>query len=86
MSKLSKEARNLLRSLPEHVEVTAENLEAYRELVRAGVMEPFSGFLRGPEAVFRFTEDGWNRREELQRRPRDSRLRPCCGGFDGHSR
>jgi len=70
MSNLSKEARNLLRcAAREHVEVTAENLEAYRELVRAGVMEPFSGFLLGPEAVFRFTEDGWNRREELQRCP-----------------
>jgi hypothetical protein len=65
---LSKRARNLLRLAScGHVEVTPDNLEAYRELARAGVMQPFSGFMRGPEAIFRFTEEGWNRREELQR-------------------
>jgi len=66
---LSKEARNLLRRRAnrEHVEVTPDNLEAYRELARAGVMEPFSGFMIGPEAVFRFTQLGWERRGELQR-------------------
>ncbi len=65
---LSKEARDLLRRRAdrEHVEVTPQNLEAYRELARAGVMYPCSGFMVGPEAVFRFTEMGWNRREELQ--------------------
>jgi hypothetical protein len=68
-SKLSKDARNLLRRRAhgEHVEVTPDNLEAYRELARAGVMEPFSGFMRGPEAVFRFTQEGWDRREKFQR-------------------
>jgi hypothetical protein len=49
--------------------MTAANLEAYRELVRAEVMYPLCGFLRGPESVFRFTEEGWNRREELERPP-----------------
>ncbi len=44
--------------------VTPENLEAYRELARAGIMYPVSGFASGPEAVFRFTEAGWARREE----------------------
>jgi hypothetical protein len=64
---LSKPARILLRrrSNGEQVEVTTENLETYRELATAGVMEPFSGFMRGPESVFRFTEQGWNLREEL---------------------
>jgi hypothetical protein len=39
---LSKAARDLLRRRAnrEHVEVTPENLEAYRELARAGVMYP----------------------------------------------
>jgi hypothetical protein len=45
-------------------EVTPENIEAYRELARAGIMYPVSGFVHGPEANFRFTEEGWNRREE----------------------
>jgi hypothetical protein len=68
---LSNGARNLLRrrAAGEHVEVTPDNLEAYRELVRCGVMEPFSGFMRGPEAVFRFTEEGWKMRNELQHSP-----------------
>jgi hypothetical protein len=36
--KLSKEARNLLRrrASDEHIEVTPDNLEAYRDLARAG--------------------------------------------------
>jgi hypothetical protein len=68
--KLSRSARTLLRRRAngEHVEVTPDNLEAYRELAKAGVMYPLSGFMLGPEAVFRFTEEGWNRREELQLR------------------
>jgi hypothetical protein len=66
---LSTDARNLLRRRAngEQVDVTADTIEAYRELARAGVFEPFSGFMRGPEAVFRFTEEGWNMREVLQR-------------------
>jgi hypothetical protein len=66
---LSKEARDLLRrrSNREHVEVAPANIEAYRELARAGVMYPCSGFMVGPEAIFRFTEFGWNHRNELQR-------------------
>jgi hypothetical protein len=67
--RLSRAARDLLRrrAQGEHVEVTPENLEVYRELARAGVMYPCASFSRGPESVFRFTEEGWNRREELQR-------------------
>ena len=67
--RLSRAARDLLRRRAnrERVEVTPANLEAYRELARAGIMEPFSGFVRGPEAVFRFTQLGWERRAELQR-------------------
>ncbi len=68
---LSKPARELLRRRAngEHVEVASDNLQAYRKLVRAGVMYPLSGFMVGPEAAFRFTEYGWNCREELQRLP-----------------
>ena len=67
--KLSRAARDVLRrrAAGEGVDVTPDSLEAYRELARAGIMEPFSGFMRGPEAVFRFTQLGWERREELQR-------------------
>ena len=56
--RLSKAARDLLRrrANSERVDVTPANLETYRELARAGIMEPFSGFMRGPEAVFRFTQ------------------------------
>src|SRR5438067_815727 len=69
---LSHAARDVLRrrAAGEGVDVTPDSLEAYRELVRAGVMYPVSGFLRGPEAAFRFTEEGWARKDELQRRPR----------------
>jgi hypothetical protein len=74
--RLSKEALNLLRrrTLGERVEVTPDNLEAYRELAKAGVMEPFSGFMRGPAAVFRFTKDGWDQHEQFQR----SRFAPAA--------
>ena len=47
-----------------HVAVTAENREAYRELAAAGLMYPVSTFAHGPESLFRFTEEGWRRREE----------------------
>ncbi len=39
--------------------VTAANKEAYRELVRAGIMFAISGFATGPEASFRFSDEGW---------------------------
>ncbi|HKI18804.1 MAG TPA: hypothetical protein VKA15_13040 [Isosphaeraceae bacterium] len=45
--------------------VDDSNREAYRELVRAGIMFPVSGFVNGPEASFRFTDEGWARRGEL---------------------
>ncbi len=44
--------------------VTADNLEAYRELVRAETMYPVSGMFGGPESNFRFTDEGWSRRGE----------------------
>ena len=51
------------RFMGERVEVTPETKSAYRELVAAGFMYPVSGFTSGPEAHFRFTEEGWKRRE-----------------------
>ena len=45
---LSQAARDLIsrRAAGESVDVTSKNLEVHRELVRAGVMYPVSGFLR----------------------------------------
>jgi hypothetical protein len=40
-------------------EVTHENLEAYRELARAGIMVAGHSFTGGRESVFKFTDDGW---------------------------
>jgi len=64
---LSEAAVALLRSRIEggsrHVDDS--NREAYRELVRAGIMYPVSGFISGPEYLFRWTDDGWARRFEL---------------------
>jgi hypothetical protein len=47
-----------------HVEVTPDNLEAHRELVRAGILIALSTFPKGPESSFRFTQEGWDRRDE----------------------
>lgn len=63
---LSESALDLLRACltgPDPA-VHDGNLEAYRELATAGIMIPVSTFARGPESYFRFTDEGWNRREE----------------------
>jgi hypothetical protein len=64
---LSGAALALLRSRVEggSREVTTSNLEAYRELARAGIMYPVSGFVGGPECLFRWTDWGWEQRFEL---------------------
>jgi hypothetical protein len=49
--------------------VTPENRESYRELARAGIMEPVIGFVGGAEANFRFTEEGWQRRADWLNAP-----------------
>jgi hypothetical protein len=46
-------------------EVNDSNRESYRELARAGIMYPVSGFTSGPEYLFRWTDEGWERRFEL---------------------
>lgn len=58
-----------LAVLRRHVErggmrVDDSNREAYRELARAGIMYPLSGFAGGPESHYRFTDEGWSRRGE----------------------
>jgi hypothetical protein len=68
----SKEAIALLRTCLQtgRTTVTNENRETFRELARAGVMYPVSGFVSGPEATYRFTDLGWERREEFLARAR----------------
>ena len=57
---LSDAALALLRQILEsRRSVMAANREAFRELARAGIMYPVSGFVSGPEANFRFTDSGW---------------------------
>jgi hypothetical protein len=58
---LSAEALSILRRrwTQEWVEVNDQTRPLYRELAAAGLMYPVSGFTRGPEANFRFTEEGW---------------------------
>jgi hypothetical protein len=63
---LSEAALALLRHriATKDAEVRPENLEAYRELVLAGIMVPLSTFRKGPESLFKFTDEGWERRHE----------------------
>jgi hypothetical protein len=67
MPELSEAAVALVRQCLKagRVAVTPENLGLYRELARAGVMYPVSGFVSGPDAIFRFTDEGWARRNEI---------------------
>jgi hypothetical protein len=72
---LSAAADDLLRRLvltDDRVEVTDETRPLYRELAAAGIMYPVSGMTRGPEANFRFTDEGWARRHELLALPAGS--------------
>jgi hypothetical protein len=71
---LSADALALLRRrlATKDAKVTPENLEAYRELVRAGIMYPVSGMFGGPESNFRFTDAGWSRRGEWTALPAGS--------------
>jgi hypothetical protein len=44
---------------------TDETREAYRELARAGLMDVCSTFARGPESLYRISDEAYNRRKEL---------------------
>jgi hypothetical protein len=46
-------------------EVTPANLAAYRELVQAGIMVPLSTFTKGAESLFKFSDEGWERRQDF---------------------
>lgn len=71
---LSEAARDVLRRrLAGDEEVIDANRDAYRELVKAGIMVPMHTFIGGREAAYTFTQQGWERRFEFQRpRPRFS--------------
>ena len=60
---LSAEAVALLRLHLERdgIRVDDSNREAHRELARAGIMYPVSGYSTGPESHYRFTAEGWRR-------------------------
>jgi hypothetical protein len=66
---LSERALALLRFRVERGSrhVDDSNRDAYRELARAGIMYPVSGFISGPEYLYRFTDEGWERRFEFLR-------------------
>jgi hypothetical protein len=51
--------------------IRERDLESFRELVGAGIMEPVRGPDGNPEADFRFTEDGFQQREEILRDAED---------------
>jgi hypothetical protein len=59
--------RTLARHLAGNKDVTDANRDAYRELARAGVMEPVGTFIKGDDCVFQLTHQGWERRHEFQR-------------------
>jgi hypothetical protein len=72
---LSEAALALLSRLvltDEDVGVSPDTKPLYRELAAAGIMYPVSGMTRGPEANFRFTDEGWTRRHEILARPAGS--------------
>jgi hypothetical protein len=65
---LSDAAQDVLgRRLAGDENVTAQNRPAYRELARAGIMFPVSTFAGGPESLYKFTSQGWERRHEFHR-------------------
>jgi hypothetical protein len=66
---LTDEAIDLLRRhLAGDTEVTDENRVVYRELAMVGIMAACHTFAKGDESMYRLTEYGWKRREELIRR------------------
>jgi hypothetical protein len=77
MSPLSDAAIALLvqRIATKDVTVNDDNRKAYRELVRAGVMYPVSGFVGGPDGLFRFTKETRGNRGEWLRSITPTRAR-----------
>ena len=69
--RLSEDALVLLRLRlsGERCDVTDANRDAYRELAAAGIMYPLHTFAKGRDSLYRFTDEGWARREEWPRLP-----------------
>ena len=83
---LSRAAR---RTLAGHLagdrEVTDANREDYRELARAGIMEPVGTFTKGDDCVFQLTPQGWEAAKSFSA-PCVAFLRlPSPGAFRGPS-
>ena len=73
------------------MKVTDSSLEAFRELAAAGIMEPVRGADGDHEADYKFTEDGWARRQELlseaeERIERDRFEPPDASNLSGAAR
>ncbi len=64
--RLSEDALALmkLRLSGERCDVTDANRDAYRELADTGIMYPLHTFAKGRDSLYRFTDEGWARREE----------------------
>jgi hypothetical protein len=65
---LSRKALALFRQHIEgrgDIDVDDSNREAYRELVRAGLMVAGNSFARGEESVYHVTKTGFERKTEL---------------------
>ncbi|MFO0954101.1 MAG: hypothetical protein U0835_23695 [Isosphaeraceae bacterium] len=73
VSGLSETSRDLLRRIVEgRVEVNADNLAAFRELMAARVVVLGHSFAGGPESAYSWTYWGWKRRFELTGRTKAS--------------
>ena len=68
METLSEPALALFRLHVEqqgHLPVNNSTRDAYRELVRAGLMIPGNTSRDGPESIYRLTKEGFERKAEL---------------------
>ena len=48
-----------------NIRVDDSNRETFRELARAGLMVAANSFTHGPEAIYRVTKEGFERKAEL---------------------
>ena len=67
-SMLSRAALSLFRrhiELHGNIRVDDSNRETFRELARAGLMIAANSFTHGPEAIYRLTKEGFERKAEV---------------------